>query len=215
MNALKKSKTQLTQIIMSTLAIIMSIVLVIAVLLTVVYVMSLKTREDELHKAEEALQEDRRNLDAEMTKFKSDQETAWLKLSAKEHDLAEQKKEVERITENMYEMDRKVTEKYKFADNTSPFALSMVVLDSEPDSHKAKKYIRKRLASLVGYDVLRRITVEEEPIDGGKRYTAIGIVMPLRGTHGDPVGEPGTPGITGPKGYPGDAGVVIENPKLQ
>ena len=192
---------------MSTLSIIMSIVLIIAVLLTVVYVMSLKTREDELHKAEEALQEDRRNLDAEMTKFKSDQETAWLKLSAKEHDLAEQKKEVERITENMYEMDRKVTEKYKFADNTSPFALSMVVLDSEPDSHKAKKYIRKRLASLVGYDVLRRITVEEEPIDGGKRYTAIGMVMPLMGTHGDPVGEPGAPGITGAKGYPGPAGV--------
>lgn len=195
---------------MSTLSIIMSIVLVIAVLLTVVYVMSLKTREDELHKAEETLQEDRRNLDAEMQKFKTDQETAWLKLSAKEHDLAEQKKVVDRITEDMHEMDRKVTEKYKFADNTSPFALSMVVLDSEPDSHKAKKYIRKRLASLVGYEVLRRITVEEEPIDGGKRYTAIGMVMPLMGAHGDPVGEPGTLGITGPEGCPGPAGVKIE-----
>ena len=179
---------------MSTLSITMSIVLVIAVLLTVVYVMSLKTREDELHKAEDALQEDRRNLDEEMQKFKTDQETAWLNLTARQYDLAEQKKEVERITENMYEMDRKVTEKYKFSDNTSPFALSMVVLDSEPDAHKTEN-IRKRLASLVGYDVLRRITVEEEPIDGGKRYTAIGVVMPLRGTSGCPVGEPGTPGI--------------------
>ena len=152
---------------MPTLSIIMSIVLVIAVLLTVVYVISLKTREDELHKAEETLQEDRRNLDEEMQKFKTDQETEWLKLSAKQHELEEQKKEVERITENMYEMDRKVTEKYQKYGEPTVIHAAVNVKDGEKLSSA-----RKRLASAVGYKFVNSLgEVKETDFNGKKQLS--------------------------------------------
>lgn len=181
---------------MSTLSIIMSIVLVIAVLLTVVYVMSLKTREDELHKAEDALQEDRRNLDSEMQKFKTDQETAWLKLSAKQHELEEREKRLGAIDEKV--------KKYHFS-------ASIIVKDSEPEEKKTDKYIRKRLASAVGHKLVKNYTPNAIRVDGGTEYAIhLRVTYLLPDSSGCPVGEPGTPGITGPEGYPGPAGVKIE-----
>lgn len=128
--------------------------------------MSLKTREDELHKAEDALQEDRRNLDAEMTKFKTDQETAWLELSAKQHELEEQKKEVERITENMYEMDRKVTDKYN---NYGEPTVIHVQLDMKEG--ESAKSARKRLASTIGYKMVDIGKIKKVDLNGKQQLS--------------------------------------------
>ena len=151
---------------MSTLSIIMSFVLTVAVLMAIAYVMSLKTREDELHKAEEALQEDRRNLDAEMTKFKTDQETTWLKLSAKQHELEELKKDDEQITKKLYDMSNKVTEKYqKYGEPT------VIHVQLDMKEGESAKSARKRLASTIGYKMVDIGKIKKVDLNGKQQLS--------------------------------------------